>query len=244
MKSTSFLTLILAVICYSSLNAQTIINLPDGQTVSVTMYRSEAGAPIADEYARMCRGVIVDENGNPISGINVSCCHDCLYPQIYGSVSDSNGKFRVKVVSGNYFIEFTALGYEKLRLSADLIQDLDMGTVVMKRSESSVLDPAAQSIKYMRKYYLMSIKTKSAYNGKTLVDLLNDAPFVDIWNEPQSVMLNPKYEIKIDGQPVRVAQETMKKYLSSISADEIRAIKVLTASIFQIETTIVNIIKR
>ncbi len=188
----------------------------------------ERSSVISPEMASVCSGVVVDENGNPIDGVTVAACQDLLMPSVFGIQSKKGGKFDLRVRKGRYVLEFMAPGYDGVRVEADLTDDkLDLGKVVMRLPEGGKPENSGDTFKFMRNYYLLSLKLHPLHEGRTLADVLEALPFVELFSEPQSVMFNEMYELNIDGQAVRVKPEVLKDYLASIAAGDVKSVKVM-----------------
>ena len=54
-------------------------------------------------------------------------------------------------------------------------------------------------------------------------------------------MLNPRYKISLNGQPINANSERLKSVFQSVEAENVKRIKVTTASIFQELPTLVEI---
>ena len=203
--------------------AQGRIFLNDGSMATV-----ERPSAISPEMSSVCSGIVVDENGDPIDGVTVAACQDLLVPSVFGIQSKKGGKFDLRVRKGRYVLEFMASGYDKVRVEADLTDDRrDLGKVVMRRSEGGKFEIGGDTFKFMRNYYLLSLKPHPLHEGKTLADVLEALPFVELFSEPQNVMFNEMYELNIDGQAVRVKPEVLKGYLASIAAEDVKSVKVV-----------------
>lgn len=216
------LTALFAIVSGCAAFAQGQVFLNDGSMATI-----ERSSAISPDVASVCSGVVVDEAGNPVDGVNIVACRDLLFPDVFGTQGKKGGRFGLRVIKGNYCIEFTAPGYENLRMEVDLMRDADMGEVVMRRSGEEGASGAGVAFKMMRSYYVMNLKP-SSYEGGTLADILADAPFVDLFGGQGSVMLNENYELTIDGQPVRVEAGVLRNYLASIAGGEVKSVKVVT----------------
>jgi len=202
--------------------AQGQIILNDGSIATI-----ERTSAIGSDMAVICRGTVVDEAGYPVDGVNIVVCRDLLFPDVFGSQSKKGGKFSIRVAKGNYFIEFSAPGYENLRIEADLMRDAEVGNVVLRSSGNGDEAGTGVTIKAMGTYYIMNLKP-SSYKGMTLADIIADAPFVDMFAEHGNVLLNENYELNIDNQPVRVASDVLRNYLASIAGEDVRSVKVVS----------------
>ncbi len=198
--------------------------LNDGSMATV-----ERSSAISPDRASVCSGIVVDENGDPIDGVTVAACQDLLVPSVFGSQSKKGGKFDLRVLKGRYVLEFLAPGYDMVRVEADLTDEkFDLGKVVMRLPEGGKPEDNGDTFKFMRSYYQLSLKPHSFYEGKTLADVLEALPFVELFSEPQRVMFNEMYELSIDGQAVRVKPEVLRGYLASIAAGDVKSVKVVS----------------
>lgn len=218
------------------LNAQetqpTIVGMPGGIRV----------APLSDD-ATACRGKVVNKDGNPVVGHPIILCQDILFPQFYFDHTDKNGEFTVRVNRSNYIAEIGGAGYQKMRFDLDMMRDYNFEQPLTLTYENGVESDISDllKLKLHRHHYQMDITPDKRLKGKTLFDLLNYAPFFDLWSEDPKVMLNPRYKISLNGQPINANSERLKSVFQSVEAENVKRIKVTTASIFQELPTLVEI---
>lgn len=199
-------------------------------------------APLADD-ATACRGQVVDKEGNPIVGRPIILCQDILFPQLYFGQTDKNGEFTIRVNRSNYIAEIGGAGYKKMLFSLDMMRDYNFEQPLTLTYEDGVESDISDllKLKLHRHYYQMDITPDKRLTGKTLFDILNYAPFFDIWSDEPKVMLNPRYKITLNGQPINANAEKLKSVFQSVEAESVKRIKVTTASIFQKAPTLVEI---
>jgi len=185
--------------------------------------------------ATACRGKVVDKEGNPIADRPIILCQDILFPQLFYSRTDKNGEFAIRVIRSNYIAEIGGSGYRKMRFAIDLMRDYRFEQTLTLTYEDGVESDISDllKLKLHRHHYQMDVAYDKRLEGKTLFDILNYAPFFDLWSGDSKVMLNPRYKITLNGQPVNANAEKLKNIFQSVEAEKVKRIKVTTASIAQ-----------
>lgn len=118
-------------------------------------------------YAQTCslKGKVVDEQFNPIPGVNI------VIPSTgYGTASDQSGNYEFRnIPSGNYTIEFSAIGFEKHRteqivLSENkIIPDIILKTKIIRTDEVVVT-----AGKYLQKKSELPVSAEILYGNELI----------------------------------------------------------------------------
>ena len=180
-------------------------------------------------------GIVKDESGKAVAGANVAVINVADFPTIYFGKVAGSGKFSVSAMLGEAIVEVTAPGYERAIATAVISKDeettLDIvmkakGTEPVKGKGNTVLSTTPDN-------YYLTVGSNSYYKqeDKTLMDVLDDAPGVDLRNKVPTVMLNPKYEVRLNGNVLRVPVQALYQFFGSIKASDVRSVKIYSGNV-------------
>ena len=69
-----------------------------------------------------------------------------------------------------------------------------------------------------------------AYEGKTLADILADAPAVDMDGGELKVMQDGNVQVYIDNKPLLVPFDVMVRYFGSVAASDVKMVRVVAGA--------------
>ncbi len=135
---------------------------------------------------------------------------------------------------GLYNAEITAPGYEKKIVEIDVPKEgqVTVDAVLTPKADCAA-GGAGNGMKSSGDGYTLTVGRNKFYEGKSLTDVLADAPAVDLGVSPATIAGEEDFEIFVDGRRVRVAPDALRKYFGSIAADEVKQIRVVRGNKFQ-----------
>lgn len=230
MKFLSFFNasgVVAAMLSFVSASAQDIQFVPIGtvsETASVIDLKFDA-----EDMGRV-KGMVTDDKGNAIADAVVTMTNDRL---IFGSQSKKQGNFSVGSYFGSYTLEVSSPGYAKYKAEVDVGKG-EVKTVDVKLTPLDGKPVAASrgndfTCKSMS--YFMKVASKHpAYEGKTLLDVLGDAPAVDMSGDELKVMRGENVQVYVDNKPLFVPFDVMSQYFGSVAASDVNMVRVVAGA--------------
>ena len=179
-------------------------------------------------------GVIKSEADTPLVGVQVvAYAHKTGY--VYTAKTDKNGNFKILLFPNTqYVVEFTTPGYKKFAAVCDAQNEPIEGQPI-------VLTPSVEGIEKMKgkapivggefRNIQITMAKHPANEERSLVDLINELPGFEITPEAFFAFLNPRTEIRINNQLLRVRPQALYSYFSNIEAKALRSLRVTWANI-------------
>lgn len=236
-----FLLLVLLLRCIT-LNAQEVGDIVEYRTSSGSVIRGRWLGNAKDlgisfrpdvkpEDLGHIKGVIKDVNGNPIKDAQI-----VISGQVFNrsTKSKKDGSYAIGAMEGMYTFEVVSPGYKKfsvfLVLKPQQTQNFDVP-----------LEPDVEGVEQMKgKGHLIvcsdagySMKVASshpAYEGKSLLDVLENAPMISLENGKLSIA-EFDAQIFFNGIESRAPFESLKAFCRSIDAKNVIEIKVRKTNI-------------
>lgn len=192
-----------------------------------------AAAQSDDEY--VITGTVVDENNAPVPFANAALYNRADSALVTGAVSTAEGKFRIPVGPGKYYVKVTFLSYqEKTIPQVDVTSgDVDLGTIVLRPGEQLLEEVTVQSERSSMELYL----DKRIFNvGKDLTnisgsasDILDNVPSVTVDVDGNvSLRGSENVRILINGKPSGLTGISTADALQQIQANLIESVEVIT----------------
>lgn len=182
-----------------------------------------------DDMGRV-KGVVTDDKGNPVADAVVTMTNDRL---IFGGQSKKQGNFSVGSYFGVYTLEVSSPGYAKYKAEVDFGKG-EVKTVDVKLTSldgKPVAGERGNDFTGKGMNYFMKIASKHpAYKGKTLLDVLADAPAVDMEGGELKVMDNSNVRVYVDDKPLPVPFDVMVRYFGSVAASDVKMLRVVAGA--------------
>ena len=225
--------IILTLFCASCL-AVAAAQEGGGFYMSPTQIRQLASASIDPSMMGTAKGSITSEAGGPVAEANVTLIGGGGFASVWCGSSKKNGSYSVRAMYGLYNAEITAPGYEKKIVEIDVPKEgqVTVDAVLTPKADCAA-GGAGNGLKSSDDGYTLTVGRNKFYEGKSLTDVLADAPAVDLDASPATVAGEEDFEIFVDGREVRVAPDALRKYFGSIAADEVKQIRVVRGNKFQ-----------
>ncbi len=225
--------IILTLLCVSAFSAAAAQE-GGGFYMSPTQIRQIASASIDPSMMGVAKGKITSEAGEPVAEANVTMIGGGGFAGVWCGSSKKNGSYGVRAMYGVYNAEITAPGYEKKIVEVDVPKEGQISLDVVLTPKSNYAGEAGgNDIKSSGDGYTLTIGKNRFYADKSLTDILEDAPAVELNASPATIAGDEVFEIYVDGREVRVASDALRKYFGSIAADEVRQIKVVRGNKYQ-----------
>lgn len=173
------------------------------------------------------KGRVVDEQGQAIEYATVVLLDNG--EQVAGMATDPEGRFSLKVPTGDYTLQIQYLGYEPLMQSVRVEAENDLGDFTLHAATTQIegVVVKAQLIRREADRFVMDVANAPAAIGKDGAELLERAP--GVWMDNERISINGKSGTKVfvNDRELRLEPEQLTTYLRSLRAEEIQKIEVI-----------------
>ena len=158
-----------------------------GFYMSPTQIRQLASASIDPSMMGTAKGCITSEAGGPVAEANVTLIGGGGFASVWCGSSKKNGSYSVRAMYGLYNAEITAPGYEKKIVEIDVPKEgqVTVDAVLTPKADCAA-GGAGNGMKSSGDGYTLTVGRNKFYEGKSLTDVLADAPAVDLGVSPGS----------------------------------------------------------
>jgi len=176
------------------------------------------------------KGNVMDKNG-AIGYANV-ILSDQLDQFIQGVITDENGVFEINVPKGTYKITITFVGYQDYKKDVVLSENTVLDNIILNRQETDLEEVVIVSKKKIieRKVdrLVFNVENSIAAGGGDALEAVKLSPGVVVNGGEVSMIGKSNMRVMIDGRILQLSGEELTGFLSTISADDIKAIEVIT----------------
>lgn len=181
------------------------------------------------------QGIVLDESSQQaIPYATVLAKNSSDSSLIAGTTSDENGAFSLSIEANNWFLEFSFIGYQTLRLqpASTGTPILQLGSILLKASQEMLAEVELVEEKSLTEFKIdkrvFNVGADLSSQGLSAMEVLDNVPSVTVNIEGEiSLRGNTGVQILINGKPSVLAGEGGNA-LGSISADMIERIEVIT----------------
>ena len=185
-------------------------------------------------YAQTIEGKVTDSNKEPISFANVVAHKSADDKIIGGIITDEDGTFSLKINSlDEFYITISFLGFEKKTISTTTIQSTpNLGEIVLKelsnKLDEVVVEARKRLITRKSDRLVFNVSQSLSSTGGDMLDALRVTPGIKVQNDELFMIGKDNLRILVNGRILQIPQQEVSNYLSSISADDIKSIEVIT----------------
>ena len=190
-------------------------------------------------------GVVLSAEGEtPLAGVQVMAFAPKV-GYIYVTKTGKDGKFKMLMYPGTqYVVEFTSVGYKKFAAVCDAKNEpIEGQPVKLEATVDGIAQMKGKQPLLVNDFRSLQITMSKhpANEGRPLTDLLSELPGLEISPEAFLVLVNPRTEIRINNQLLKVRPQALYSYLSNMEAKALRMIRVTWADVEQEEAAQVYI---
>lgn len=184
---------------------------------------------LAQETVKL-KGKITSEN-RPLQWVNVSI--STLDGNIInGTTSQQDGSFELNLKSDSYKIGITFLGFTNYESEISVIENTDLGTIVLQKNVTDLAEVIIQTkkktIEQKTDRLIYNFENNVATTGGDALSAINTAPGIVVKNDAITLLGKGTSQVMIDGRLIELTGEELNNYLKSISASEIKNIEIIS----------------
>ncbi|MBN2668829.1 MAG: TonB-dependent receptor [Bacteroidales bacterium] len=183
-------------------------------------------------------GKIVDsKTQSPLQFTSISIFSDKDKKLVSGGISDENGRFKIEVDYGQYFITIDFMGYQQFKSKVVVVsKENPIGKLNKIQIEQNTDVLGEVEIKAEKQMFENKIDSKTfnvskdiTMQSKSALEALEQIPSVSVDIDGNiSLRGNGNIKILIDDRPIVVSAENQADLLEQIQADNIESIDIIT----------------
>lgn len=181
-------------------------------------------------------GTIYSTEGSFIQGASVYLMRLPADIMIKTAVSNASGKFELQVPStGSYYIEVTAIGFNKFRSEEFVIsdQDLNMDSIFLTPSAVEIaavtVEGKLPQIQMIHGKTIMNVENSAIATGNNALEILTRAPGVSVDNNDNiQLMGRDGVNVMIDGRQTYMTNEQLASFLKATDGSQIKSVEIST----------------
>lgn len=187
--------------------------------------------------AAVVQGRVVDINDMSLDYVNVTLTSTSDSSDVYGSISDANGRFIINNVPvGSYQLTVSFIGYVTERRDIVVESSSDQvrsGKIILKEdaqmlAEVEVVGQTSQ-MRFDIDKKVFNVDQNLASAGASASEMLENIPSVEVDNDGNvSLRNNSSVEVWINGKPSGLTEENRAQILEQMSAGSIEAVEIIT----------------
>lgn len=151
---------------------------------------------------------------------------------VTGAITDENGFFVLDVAKGEYNLLISYIGYKSIKKEIVLNEDIDLGDIIFEEEsvqlESVVVVGNRKLIQRKVDRLVFNIENNVSASGGDALDALKVAPGVTFSNDKISIIGKSEMRVMVDGTILELSGEDLVGFLTSIPADDIKSIEIIT----------------
>ena len=184
---------------------------------------------LAQETVKL-KGKITSEN-RPLQWATVSI--STLDGKIInGTTSQQDGSFELNLKSDSYKIGITLLGFTTYESEISVIENTDLGTIVLQKNVTDLAEVIIQTkkktIEQKTDRLIYNFENNVATTGGDALSAINTAPGIVVKNDAITLLGKGTSRVMIDGRLIELTGEELNNYLKSISASDIKNIEIIS----------------
>lgn len=172
-------------------------------------------------------GHVIDDQNRPVAYATVVLLHDAQ--QAAGQATDTEGRFQLKLLPGDYTLSVQFLGYEPLDEPIRITGATDLGDIRMRSTATAIegVVVTGQIVRREADRFVVDVANAPSSIGKDGIELLEFSPGVWIDNEKITVNGKSGTKVYLNDRELRLPSDQLLTYLRSLRAEEIQKIEVI-----------------
>lgn len=172
-------------------------------------------------------GHVIDDQNRPVAYATVVLLRDAQ--QAAGQATDTEGRFQLKLLPGDYTLSVQFLGYEPIDQPIRITGDTDLGDIRMQSASTEIegVVVTGQLVRREADRFVVDVANAPSSIGKDGIELLEFSPGVWIDNEKITVNGKSGTKVYVNDRELRLPDDQLLTYLRSLRAEEIQKIEVV-----------------
>lgn len=179
-------------------------------------------------------GKVLDELNKPVPLATILLINATDSTLAKGEVTDESGAFRMEnIVSGNYLLRITFLGYETVEESLSVGESVDLGEIYLKKSTASLEEVTVSAerplIERVNDKLVMNVESSALASAGSMLDVLQRAPGVTVDNDG-NIRLKGREDVLVmmDGKETYLSPDQLAAQLKNSPAESVSKIEVIS----------------
>ena len=178
----------------------------------------------------------IEENGKPLSLVNVLLLKEKDSSLVIAAISDEAGKFEIdNVKSGNYLLKISRVGYKEyytpdFNLSSNI--EIPLITLIRNNNQLDQVTVTGKRPFVEQKIDRMIVNVANSIiaSGSTALEVLEKAPGIIIDRQNDQIIFKGKEGVivQIDGKQTYLSMQDLVAYLRSMPSDNVDRIELIT----------------
>ncbi len=176
-------------------------------------------------------GTVKDNNNESVAYANI-VVYDQSGKLLTGIITNEEGTFSLNLTLGVYKIEVSYIGFKTLNTEVDLIEDLKLDDIKLELAEYKLAEVTLTGRKrlFTRKpdRLVFNVENNISASGGDALDALQVSPGLIVADEGISMIGKSSMRVFINDKPIQLSGEELTGFLSSIPADDIKSVEIIT----------------
>ena len=152
---------------------------------------------------------------------------------ITGVMTGDDGKFVIQnVAAGDYLLQVSFIGYEKMCRSVSVPAQSDLGKILLSESTLRLQEVVVRATRPLvvsrADRYIVNVSGNILSAGRNAIDILRNTPGLLVNQRGEISAMGNSVQVWIDGRPLRMSGEQLQAFLNSMQGGEIDRIEVIT----------------
>ncbi len=175
-------------------------------------------------------GTVTDNTNTPIEFANVVLLNKENNDLVSGTITDEKGKFTIKTdKKGEFNLQISFIGF--INFVKNVNSSIDLGSIILKSNnelDEVIINAKKPIIKREVDRLVFDVGSSTHTLGGELTDALRITPGVSIINDNVSIFGKSDVKLMLNGRITTIPSGGLMNFLSSIPADDIKTIEVIT----------------
>ncbi|MBB5635102.1 hypothetical protein HDF26_002171 [Pedobacter cryoconitis] len=189
--------------------------------------------PLALHAQYKVSGIIKDQEGKPINGVNIFLTSDASDFQTISTLTDELGKFSLMGNKGVYVVKISQLNFKQQQISINLTSDTVLAAITLENDSKNlkevVITGKKAVIEYKLDRYVFNVDQSVTAMGNDGMETLRKTPGVRISDDAISLAGKGAVKVMVNDRLISLSGKDLTNYLQSLRSEDISNIEVITS---------------